>query len=467
MKKYLLLTLLFTIFYSCSNESEPKKEPPEPQTPPETEISLFNLDRMPSITLEFELQDWNKFLSNFDENPQNEKKLPATYSFSDGDISITLDSIGVKPRGNTSRRRPEGNTGEAHNAANPDWHHCHFGLDFSQFRDKQRFEGLNKLILKWFKDDPNYCREVFCYNLFALNGVWTAPRVSYCRLTVNVKGDPKPAYFGIYTMIESIDEDFIEYRKSEWSNAQGFLWKGGWAGSNNADFVSTESIGIEDVKMDASKSKYYAYDLKNRKDELDDAKTQLIQFITDINTKTGADFKTFISEKMDINLFLKTYATNVAAGMWDDYWVNANNFYFYFAGNGKAYFIPYDYDNTLGTSLLINDAGTQNPLRWGKMDGRPLITKILEFDDFKIIYINYLKILIAPENNLFDYQSAKTRIQGWQTMIQPYVSNDSGEDMTIYDAPAAWSNKSEYRLLSGSEQTNFFRAKAASINSIK
>ena len=49
---------------------------------------------------------------------------------------------------------------------------------------------------------------------------------------------------------------------------------------------------------------------------------------------------------MDIPLFLKTYAVNLVVGMWDDYWANGNNFYFYFAPNGKAYFIPYDYYKT-------------------------------------------------------------------------------------------------------------------------
>ena len=42
--------------------------------------------------------------------------------------------------------------------------------------------------------------------------------------------------------------------------------------------------------------------------------------------------------KMDVNLFLKTYV-NVMVGMWDDYWNNSNNFYFYFDGAGKFYFI--------------------------------------------------------------------------------------------------------------------------------
>ena len=67
---------------------------------------------------------------------------------------------------------------------------------------------------------------------------------------------------------------------------------------------------------------------------------------------------------MDVPLLLKTYAVNVAVGMWDDYWNNSNNYYFYFNPKGQFFFIPYDYDNTLGTSMdcgVIQDSGRKDP----------------------------------------------------------------------------------------------------------
>ncbi len=340
MKKILLL-FSFLLFLQCGSI--------ENYTTPDNKPALFNLNDIPAITLEFELKVWNKLLTNYDLNPSNEKKVVSRFTFDVNGTTIALDSIGLRLRGNTSRRRPEGNPGDLHNAADPNWHHVHFALDFSKNRADQRFKGLNKLNLKWFKDDPNYCREIYSYDLFARYGCWNAPRASYCKLTVKVKGDAKPAYYGVYAMIENIDEDFLTKNQDKWGSGIGFLWKGGWAGTN-ATFTtsSAQSIGVEDVNIDPSLSVYYAYDLKTRKDELPAAQAELTQFITDLNTKTGTAFQTWIAQKMDVPLFLKTYATHVMLGMWDDYWVNGNNFYFYFAPNGKAYFIPYDYDNTLG-----------------------------------------------------------------------------------------------------------------------
>ena len=137
-------------------------------------------------------------------------------------------------------------------------------------------------------------------------------------------------------------------------------------------------MGIENISLDPSQSLNYAYDLKTNDDQLGPAKDELSNFITNFNTLTDTAFLNWVNKNMDVNFFLKTYAVNVMVGMWDDYWVNSNNFYFYFDPQGKAWFIPYDYDNTLGTSLLMENSGTQDLLHWGNSDN-PLVEKLLSF----------------------------------------------------------------------------------------
>jgi spore coat protein H len=466
---FVLLPLF--ILFNCSpiDNSSIENEVSNRPSLPINESDVFNLNEVPSITLEFSLTNWNTILQNFDLNPANDKKVVSKFSFSTNGNTVVLDSVGLRLKGNTSRRRPEGGFGELHTANNPDWHHSHFALDFSKYRDSQRFKGLDKLNLKWFKDDAAYVREVYCYDLFRRFGCWNAPRASYCKVTIKVAGDVTPAYFGVYAMVENMDEDFIRKNQSKWGLGTGFLWKGGWSGSNNANFVSTESIGVENVDINPALSVYYAYDLKTRKNELPAAKAELLQFITDLNTKTGAEFQSWIEQKMDIPLFLKTYAVNVVVGMWDDYWANGNNFYFYFSPNGKAYFIPYDYDNTLGTSQIVSNSGTQNMLTWGNMTQRPLITKILAIPQYQTLYKGYITQLNSSANDLFDSTKSIPRIQAWQNRIAPFVSNDTGEDMQIGDVPASWGNQPNYRLKTGNNQggsngpANFFTTKKLSV----
>ncbi len=459
--KYIVTLLVFSLF-ACSTDNPASAQSPLAAHP------VFDLTKVPEIEITVPLSQWNALLSNYDQNPKNEKKIVARFSYKSGGETVFLDSIGLKLRGNTSRRRPEGVTGQPHNAASPDWHHCHFGLDFDKNRPAQKFKGLSKMNLKWFKDDANYVREIYSYDLFRRFGVWTAPQASYCRLTIKVEGGAQPAYFGVYSMIESVDEDYVAARSSHWGNAVGFMWKGSHIGSFQPDFVSTNSVGVEDVKMNPAKSQYFAYDLKTRKDELASAKASLTQFISDLNSKSGDEFKSWISQRMDIDLFLKTYATNVMLGMWDDYWVNTNNFYFYIAPDQKAYFIPYDYDNALGTSMIVANSGTKDPLSWGPQT-RPLVAKILGIPEYREKYKAYISELANANRDLFDAAKSKQRILGWHAMIAPYVSNDTGEDMNIGDVPASWGNAPFYRLMSGNDKggangpANYFSTRINSI----
>jgi spore coat protein H len=461
--KAISLFLLTFLLFACSSDNAASQN-----ANPVHGSQLFDLNKVPEIELQFSLAQWNALLTNYDQNPKNEKKVVSRFTYKVDGNTVVMDSIGLRLRGNTSRRRPEGVTGQLHNSQTPDWHHCHFALDFNKNKPAQKFNGLEKLNLKWFKDDANYVREIYSYDLFRKFGVWTAPRASYCRVTVRVDGDAVPAYFGVYAMIESVDEDYIAARAPNWTASPGYLWKGSNLGQFVPDFVSTSNMGVEDVKLNPAQSQYYAYDLKTRKNELESAKAGLTAFISDLNTKTGDEFNTWISQKMDVDLFLKTYAVSVMVGMWDDYWVNTNNFYFYFAANGKGYFIPYDYDNTLGTSYIVN-SGTKDPLNWGPATGRPLVTKLLAIPAYREKFMNYIHELADSNNNFFAASASMQRITAWQTMIAPYISNDTGEDMSIMDVPATWGNARYYRLLSGNALggsngvANFFSTRIQSI----
>ncbi len=421
---------------------------------------------IPEVHLTVSLDEWNRLLSLYDANAYTTQYVMASIAFvKDGETTV-IDSVGLRLKGNTSRRRPEGWRGEMHKANNTDWHHAHFGVNLLKYvdDDAHTIQGVRKLHLKWFKDDPAYVREMFCYDLFKRAGVWTGIRDNYCRLWLHVEGDSKEAYYGVYELLEPIDKRYLKDRKDRFGSSSGYLWKcrNGAAGLNNPN---------GDIWFDDDTDDRHAYTLETRTEEFDSARVQLVDFMNKINGLSDNEFYTWIQQVTDVDLLLKTYAVNVAVGMWDDYWNNANNYYLYFNGTHldgyKFYFIPYDYDNTLGTSLRCGnqeDAGRQNPLSWGT-DNNRLIARILKFNDFKAKYIAHLKELVTPGKALMDRTSSQARIRAWQNLIEPYVDNDTGEDTAIEDKPAPWGNHSEYNLLKNNNE-NFFNAKAASINSL-
>ena len=400
---------------------------------------------VPEIHIRIAEADWQKLLEAYDRNKATQDYIPADISYADGSVSASVRGAGLRLKGNTSRRRPE--EGGA-------LRHVHFGLHFSEYVQDQELLGVKRLDLKWFKDDPAYCREVFCYDLFQRAGVWTALTAGYTRLWVQIGSRPE-CYYGVYELMEHVRGDYVKRRQAQFGGRGGHLWKGRY-GASFRD--ANAKMGADDNQHE------YTYEFKGEPLEFEAAKAQLQAFIRNLNQLGGDAFYEWARETMDVELLLKTYAVNVAVGMWDDYWNNQNNFYFYFNPEGKFFFIPYDYDNTLGTTQKLGaqkDAGRQDPLNWGRSE-YPLIRKLLGKEEWKAYYIQCLKDLCAGD---FAADAAMERIARWHAVIGPYVANDTGEDTVIEDRPASWSNHGEYRILSAGPN-NFFSVKASVVNAL-
>lgn len=463
---------------SIDTTAVPKPEP-EPDPKPDTDVTatpnypvilndtglsyMWDSSEIPEITISISEDEWNRLLFRYDEFSHNVDYFHADFTYKKGSEVTEIKDGGLRLRGNTSRRRPEGNGGQAHDSINPDWHHCHFGINFRKYHkdDEHTINGIRKINLKWFKDDPTYVRELFCYDLFRRYGIWTAAHDIYCRLWIKV-GDAEPAYYGVYEMIEPVDDEFIERRVSRmFGSDEGFLWKCGW-GEGPADLNGVD--GSWNVDQDNGIN--YTYEFKGDQEDYEDAKAQLEHFILKLQAERE-DFRNWIKNACDVEFLLKTYAVNVAVGMCDDHWNNGNNFYIYFNSRDKYdykfFFIPYDYDNTLGTSWnigIMNDPGRQDPYNWG--DTGLLMERLMQFNEFKAIYKSALQEIVDPAKGLMDTESSISRIQAWQKMIEPYVSNDTGEDMSISDEAASWGNLQNYKLLT-TGFNNYFEIKAETI----
>lgn len=450
-------------------EPEPEPEPtPEGVLPPITTSSIgheglsyiWDDNVIPEITINVSLDEWNKLLGLYDQNNHTKEYVHCDVTYDKAGEKTTITDAGVRLRGNTSRRRPEGNGGEEHVKDNADWHHCHFGVNLRKFNkdDEHEIKGIRKFNLKWFKDDACYVREVFCYDLFRRAGIWTAAFDSYARLWLHVEGDREPAYFGVYGMIEPYDNKYLQKREKWFGSADGNLWKCSYPANLDDE---NANIGEDDNIHE------YTYELKETEGNFTDAKAQLQDFIKKIKGKSDESFYTWIKEVCDVELLMKTYAVNVAVGMWDDMWNNGNNYYLYFNSldmyDYKVFLIPYDYDNTLGTSNCY-DAAKQDPYNWG--DKGLLMERMMKFEEFRNIYRDELKRLVDPANGLMDPATATARVLEWQNRIREYVANDTGEDMEIKDQAAGWGNIGDYKLMTRGDK-NYFDAKAATINSLK
>lgn len=338
-----------------------------PYTQEEIYDQLFDINNKIEINLDISDAELQKIQNDYSTYSSKGSKSPI-YRMADVSITITTDTdkytyvieqTGVRMKGNTSRN-------DFYSSESGMYNLIHWKFDFQETfddeayygsdaiawpadeveRDKRKdrtFATLEKLDVKWNRClDTSYIREHYTFETFRANGV-PAPHTNLA--STDIAG----SHMGVYVIYEPIDKIFI---KKYFPKAQqgGDLYKCGWADKGGADFTNTDSIGIEDEDA----CKFYAFDLKTNKKTSDNS--TLKNLITTLNSRSLT--KDTLNSVVDMDNFLKFSAVSYFMGNPDDLRNNYNNFYVYFRkDNGKAVFIPYDFDRTLGVTNGWNPTG--------------------------------------------------------------------------------------------------------------
>lgn len=465
---------------------------------------IFSNSSVAEVELTVSRSNWNSICNDsYLHGPEiyysADFKLSRKDEKSQKEYSWEIKNVGLRTKGATSRTvKPQ---------IGSEYQQASFKVDFEEFisvTDPERrlancIKGLN---LKRFKDDSTFVREIYSFDLFRKNGVWTSPRAGYAHLTVNiveaVDQDNNPVSvttkdYGIYCMNEEINKQFLKERTVTeggglFSDNKGTLWKCWNTNSSNDTDDSRLTLALSDAdadkysienKINPSQSIRPAYlktyDKVSPQTSLENAKTQLATFIRQLNS---FDFSTpqgiqdacqWYKNRTDVDLLARTFACSILVGGWDEYWLNGNNFYLYFdSQNSKLYLFPYDYDNVLGIGKTeFNDPGKQNPFVWGKNRVRPLIDNFLSVPEFYNLYKKYIKEF--SESEYYSFQNSAQRIQDWQQLISDKVRSDDlsyGDTASsIYDGTAItnWDSYKNYRIIDSDPAKNFFIIKQASL----
>ena len=442
---------------------------------------IFNNQTLGKTTIVIKRSEWNKLCDNYRYFYKNENCVHAvSYTYEKDGKSWTMNDVGFRLRGNTSRFCPQGiDNGREQGQPNVQWsmdyynyaerpnndyRQSHFKVDFEEFLsgdDEQKMADCMKgVALK--RMDHSCGREIFCYDIFHKYGVWTAPRASHTRLIFNFIEDEtdnstKTIDYGVYEMFEEVNKQSLKARDKDnspyenaWKNNKGNLWK-----CSGADLTNTWGMGVENIVINFDENgerigttwEGYSMDLKTNKSDFSQASAEFSDFITELNalpnpknkndTAAIDQIKDFYEKWFDVDLFLRTYAVNILFGMDDDYWGNANNYYLYFdtgsKGTGKVYFIPFDYDNTLGCSIF--DGGFKhNPLDWGRGKNRPLLDKLLKVPEYKTKFTKLL-LQVSAENSYWNYDDCSKQFLYWRNLVSPYLNS---KDLEGHQAVKSW-----------------------------
>ncbi|HOZ21086.1 MAG TPA: CotH kinase family protein [bacterium] len=315
----------------------------------------------------------------------------ARFHFQNRYIDESVDSVGFRVRGNTSREAAKKS----------------FKVSFNTFVRGREFHGLDKLNLNGEHNDPSIIRSKLCFDLYRDIGR-AASRASHVRLYINGR------YHGLYISVEHMDDEFIS---KHFADDSGNLWKClypadlRYRGEDPLTYRNLESGGRP------------AYELTTNEESGDFS--ALVRFIRVLNMTPAAALPDSLEDLLDVPGVLQYLAINVLVGSWDDYRALMNNYYLYCEpASGRFTLIPYDYDNTFGIDWFGTDWSQADPYTFPKVaDGaRPLAERLLVVPAWRDLYSHFLDFYL---NSVFRLPRWEERIDRLKTLITPAAEADS------------------------------------------
>lgn len=429
----LLVAIIFTgmlTFFPNSIGIETKSSQPDYAS------KLFNKDSIISIDIKADEKDWASML----ENATQEEYISCDVTIN----GTTFKSVGIRPKGNSSLST----------VASSDSDRFSFKFEFDHYIEGQTCYGLDKLVINNVQADATYMKDYLSYDLMTYMGVAT-PLYSYTNVTVN--GDS----WGFYLAVEALEESFAQ---RNYGSDYGMLYKPESMGArgngvmkdfenNDADDQATDKGnqaakpntnnntaatgnlaggmkngfggggsggGTDLIYTDEALSSYsniFDYEVFEG-DESDYEK--VIEALKNLNNGTN------LEKYINVDETLRYFAVNTVLVNLDSYFSNMKHNYYLYEENGQLSMLPWDYNLAFGgfqsgTASSAVNFPIDTPVSGVELSERPILAKLLEVDEYKEKYHEYLQDIVDGYFNKGTFEAAIIKVD---TLISEYVKND-------------------------------------------
>lgn len=281
-----------------------------------------------------------------------------------------------------------------------------FKMDFDEYEDdypqidNQRFYGFKKFSLKNNYDDSSFLREKVAAEVFENSGLAVSNTAFY---TLYVDHGNGPQYFGLYTLVEEVDNTVID---TQFSSDDGNLYK-------PEDYGASFAYGTFNED---------GFEKKTNEDEADWSDIQNLFTALHASTRTS-DAETWranLESVFDVDTFLNYLAVNTVIQNWDTYGRMEHNYYLYNnPDNGLLTWIPWDNNEALqdgkqGGSLNL-DFSDVSSSTW------PLIGYLYQDEVYKAKYNAYV---LAVIDGPFETGYIQGVYDTYATLVEPYATSE-------------------------------------------
>lgn len=299
-------------------------------------------------------------------------------------------------------------------------------LDFDEFEADypdiagQRFYGFRQLSLAGNFSDPSFLKERVVPEIFRAAGV-RAPYTAFYRVFID-HGDG-PVYFGLYTMVEVVDDTFLE---NQFGSRTGNCYKPEGSGASFADGSFNPGDFVKKTNEDVGDW------------------SDVIALFDALHSggRTGApgQWRNRLEAVFNVDGFLKWLAVNTVIQNWDTYGVMYHNYYLYNDPSGPGLtWIPWDNNE----ALYEGKRGGAVPLDFSTVDRNwPLIRFLADDETYRGRYNAYVAEVIA---DAFEPDKMIARYRMLHELIRPYVIGIDGENpgYGFLSSPAAFDEELE------------------------
>lgn len=431
---------------------------------PEYADNVFNKESITEIDIKVDETQWQKML----DSAQAEEYITCDLTINGN----TISTVGIRPKGNSSLAT----------VASSDSDRYSFKFEFDHYIDGQTYMGLDKMVINNVQSDATYMKDYLSYDLMTYIGVKT-PLFAYANVTVN--GKAWGLYVAVEAIEEAFAQrnygsDYGMFYKPESMEMGGGMGAGGGrnggnegarqappgqnnnagqannvgqnnAGQNNGgqnnsngttesnngenkgQFRQRNGVGMggfggngpsggTDLKYTDDNISSYSniFDNEVLKGSKDDYK-RVITALKNLNSGTELD------KYIDVDATLRYLAASTVLVNMDSYFSSMKHNYYLYEDDGKLTMLPWDYNLAFGGFQMNSAEAAVNlpidtPVSGIEMSERPMVAKLLEVDEYREKYHEYLKQLVDEYFQSGKFQQTVDRAD---QLISEYVKNDA------------------------------------------
>lgn len=291
-------------------------------------------------------------------------------------------------------------------------------VDLNEFVKGQKVAGVSKLNFHNNITDASWMNEPLSYALYRDAGV-PAPRTSYARLTVSVPGLHTNRSFGLYSIVENLDDNWAE---ASFGTKKGAIFK-----------PVTPSL-FQDLGQDWAKYQQ-TYDPKGEPNEKQ--KRRVIEFAQLVTHSNEAEFTRRLPEFLDVDEFSRFMAVTVWLSTLDSILAIGQNYVVYLHPKTDRFlFVPWDLDHSFGNFMLQGTQQEREQLSLAEpwVGQNRFLERVMKVPAIREAYLARLKEF---QGTLFQPARIRKQVDELAGLLKPAVREEGEEKLSRFEKVVA------------------------------